>query len=249
MWLRKAFHYQGFDGSCQGAHYIDPPKRCDEHPILFSIDSIGQVHEQDPVAIIRGCDIVAAMPRATAKSASPIYQLKITLLGVRPAIWRCVLVPGTFSLLKLHRVIQGAMGWHDAHLHQFEIGEFRYTLPDDEMYDPNLDERRTVVHDVLTTVRQKFRYEYDFGDGWEHEILLENILPNGNGVSHPTCLNGARACPPEDVGGVWGYPNFLKIIANAKHPEHDEMLEWAGGVFDPEAFDLVRVNQRLKKIR
>jgi hypothetical protein len=93
------------------------------------------------------------------------------------------------------------------------------------------------------------RYEYDFGDSWEHELLVEKILPPEPGVRYPLCLKGKGACPPEDVGGVWGYDSFLEAIADPKHPEHDDMLEWVGGEFDPEAFDLDEVNEALRYVR
>lgn len=180
---------------------------------------------------------------------SAIYQLKITLRDSRPPIWRRVLVPGGFSLRKLHQVVQIAMGWTDSHLHQFAVGGINYgePHPDDEM-EMN-DERRFTLDQVAPREKSKFTYEYDFGDGWDHEILVEKILPPEPGVKYPLCVKGKRACPPEDVGGVWGYDTFLKAIRDPDHEEHDSYLEWIGGEFDPEAFDLDEINQELRRIK
>jgi hypothetical protein len=182
-----------------------------------------------------------------AKSA--IYQLKITLRDSRPPIWRRVLVPGGFSLRKLHQVVQIAMGWTDSHLHQFTVGGIYYgePHPDDEM--EMSDERRFTLNQIAPREKSKFAYEYDFGDGWDHEILVEKIFPPEPGVKYPLCVQGKRACPPEDVGGVWGYDTFLQAIRDPDHEEHDSYLEWIGGEFDPEAFDLDEVNQELRRIK
>ncbi|OGG46673.1 MAG: hypothetical protein A3F84_07475 [Candidatus Handelsmanbacteria bacterium RIFCSPLOWO2_12_FULL_64_10] len=182
-----------------------------------------------------------------AKSA--IYQLKITLRDSRPPIWRRVLIPGDFSLHKLHRVAQIAMGWTDSHLHQFTVGGTYYgePHPDDEM-EMN-DERRFTLNRIAPREKSKFAYEYDFGDSWDHEVLVEKIFPPEPGVKYPLCVKGKRACPPEDVGGVWGYDTFLKAICDPKHEEHDSYLEWIGGEFDPEAFDLDEINQELRRIK
>ncbi len=192
------------------------------------------------------------MRRMFTKSAMPTgltYQLKITLRDSRPPIWRRVLVPGDFSLHKLHRVAQIAMGWTDSHLHQFLVGEICYgePHPDDEI-EMN-DERRFTLNQIAPREKSKFVYEYDFGDSWEHEILVEKVLPPEPGVKYPLCVKGKRACPPEDVGGVWGYDTFLKAIRDPDHEEHDSYLEWIGGEFDPEAFDLDEINQELRRVK
>ena len=182
-----------------------------------------------------------------AKSA--IYQLKITLRDSRPPIWRRVLVPGGFNLRKLHQVVQIAMGWTDSHLHQFTVGGIYYgePHPDDEM-EMN-DERRFTLNQIAPREKSKFAYEYDFGDSWDHEVLVEKISPPEPGVKYPLCVKGKRACPPEDVGGVWGYDTFLQAIRDPDHEEHDSYLEWIGGEFDPEAFDLDEINQELRRIK
>jgi pRiA4b ORF-3-like protein len=179
-----------------------------------------------------------------------IYQVKITLKYVRPPIWRRVQVRGDITLAKLHEIIQIAMGWFDSHLHQFRMGKVYYGTPDiDEFSELNLkDDSKAQLGRVLTKLKQKLIYEYDFGDGWEHEILLEKILPPEPGVRYPRCIGGARACPPEDCGGTGGYANFLTAIGDPNHEEHDEYLDWIGGEFDPEEFELDEVDAALKHI-
>ncbi len=182
------------------------------------------------------------------KTSNFIYQLKITLRESRPPIWRRVLVPGSVNLHKLHQIIQIAMGWTDSHLHQFIIdGEF-YAIPSKEDWEPVSDERKLKLKRVAPTVKRKFVYEYDFGDSWRHEVLVEKILPPTPGEKYPQCIKGKRACPPEDVGGVWGYERFLEALQDADHEEHDSYLEWVGEEFDPEKFDLVEINQALELI-
>lgn len=183
--------------------------------------------------------------------ASEIYQLKISLKYIRPPIWRRVQVRGDVTLAKLHRIIQTAMGWYDSHLHQFIVGERYYGVPsNDDFSDLNVkDERRTRLKEILSKPKKKIVYEYDFGDGWEHEILLEKILQPEPNVRYPRCLGGARACPPEDCGGVGGYANFLAAIRDPNHEEHDEYLDWIGGEFDPEEFELDEVDAGLRHVK
>lgn len=177
------------------------------------------------------------------RGAQEIYQLKITLKGSKPPIWRRVQVRSEITLAQLHEVIQIAMGWTDSHLHQFIVHGPAYGRPDVEGLEVN-DEKKAPLW-RLVGLRDTFVYEYDFGDGWEHEIVVEKVLPVGEGVLYPRCLAGKRACPPEDVGGIWGYGNFLIVINNPRHPEHRERLEWVGGAFDPTAFNLADVNRHL----
>jgi Plasmid pRiA4b ORF-3-like protein len=169
-----------------------------------------------------------------------IFQLKITLKYLRPPIWRRVQVSGDITLAELHLILQAAMGWYNSHLHQFRAGKTYYGAPSiDEFSDLNLkDGRKARLGSILKKPEQKMVYEYDFGDGWEHEILLEQVLPPDSAVRYPRCLGGARACPPEDCGGVGGYANFLQAISDPEHEEHEEYLEWIGGNFDPEKFDV-----------
>ena len=189
------------------------------------------------------------MPKSPNKTKPLIYQLKITLRDSKPPIWRRVQVPGDYDLAKLQRVIEAAMGWDGYHLHQFYIDNDYYAIPSPEDWEPVIDERDYKLQDVATHEKKKFTYEYDFGDSWEHVILVEKIIPPEEGVSYPVCVTGKRACPPEDVGGVWGYAEFLEAIADPEHPEHESYLEWVGEGFEPETFDKEAVNQLLKTIK
>jgi hypothetical protein len=184
------------------------------------------------------------MPKRTA-APERIYQIKITLKGSKPPIWRRVEVDDTITLARLHQIVQGAMGWYDSHLHMFTIAGIAYGLPD--VYDePDVhDERRMRLNQLLSTPKQSLLYEYDFGDGWLHQVLLEKILEPEAGVTYPRCIAGRRACPPEDCGGIWGYENLLKAIRDPNHPEHTELLAWVGGTFDSERFTLAAANGRL----
>jgi len=183
------------------------------------------------------------------KSNNQIYQLKITLLNSDPPIWRRVLVPDSITLNKLHQIIQLAMGWMNSHLHQFIIEGDYYGIPGPDDWEPVIDERRSHLSQIAPVENYKFFYEYDFGDSWEHEIIVEKIQPPEAGVNYPACIKGERACPPEDVGGVWGYEEFLKAINDPNHDEHDDYLEWCDGEFDPEEFNLEKVNHMLQHIK
>ena len=186
--------------------------------------------------------------RAPAQPAT-IHQLKMTLSRIRPPIWRRIQVPSDITLVRLHQVIQVTMGWIDYHLHQFEVGGLVYgdlSLNDDGWFDV-LNERTARLARVAPSAKSRLRYQYDFGDDWEHVILVEAVLPPAPGVRYPICLKGKRACPPEDCGGPWGYANLLEAIADPAHPEHSDLLGWLGKPFDPEAFDLEAINQRLAR--
>ena len=183
-----------------------------------------------------------------AKSDS-IYQLKITLKDSKPPIWRRVLVPGSFSLGKLHRVIQIAMGWTDSHLHMFDINRTFYGVPSPDDWEPVKNETRFRIDKVAPPEKGKFVYEYDFGDNWIHTVAVEKILPPAPDGKYPQCIKGKGACPPDDIGGVWGYGDFLEAIGDPEHEEHESMLEWAGGEFDPEEFDLAEINEELRRVK
>lgn len=180
-----------------------------------------------------------------AKTQRNIYQVKVTLVGYRPPIWRRLLVPGTISLLKFHDVLQFAMGWDDYHLHQFRAAGQLYGLPDPEFDRDIKNETRAKLNQLLKQKNDSLIYEYDFGDGWEHKVVLEKILPLEKDADLPRCIAGKRACPPEDCGGVWGYQEFVEAIQDPSHPRYHELLEWIGGEFDPEYFDIEGVNEAL----
>ncbi len=182
---------------------------------------------------------------AKKKEAGVVYQLKITLRDIKPPVWRRVQVKDC-TLAQLHDILQTCMGWTNSHLHAFEIGGEQYSEPDPTGMMETEDERKVKLSQVVTGRIKKFTYTYDFGDNWDHVIEVEKTLPAEAAVRYPRCIAGKRACPPEDCGGSWGYGDFLKAIQDPKHPEHEEMMEWAGGTFDPEQFDIGAINKNLR---
>ena len=188
---------------------------------------------------------------ASQQKAQAVYQLKITLKGIRPAIWRRVQVSSDATLEHLHWGIQFAMGWEGYHLHSFAIQGAeafmsRSSLGLDEL--DSRDELLITLSQVVTEEKFKFFYLYDFGDSWAHEVLVEKMLTAKTDTSYPICVEAKRACPPEDCGGTWGYQTLLKAIKDPKHPEHALRVEWLGSSFDPEKVDLDEINDLLKSI-
>ena len=172
-----------------------------------------------------------------------IYQLKVTLRGIRPPIWRRLEVQGDTTLGRLHDILQIAMGWTDSHMHQF-VGEGRrYGVADPDLELDLEDEDKTRLDQVLRKPKDQTVYAYDFGDGWRHDVVVEKVLPAVSGSGpYPVLTGGRRACPPEDCGGVTGYYRLLGVLADPNHPEHEELLEWSGGEYDPEKFDAQEFN-------
>jgi pRiA4b ORF-3-like protein len=183
---------------------------------------------------------------------APLYQIKITLAWSDPPIWRRVIVPADMTLNRFHDVIQWVMGWTDSHLHQFVVGKTFYGKPDPEFADmgsETLSEKRYTIADLAPAAKKNFVYEYDFGDGWCHKIVVEKVLPPDPALKHPVCVAGANACPPEDCGGIGGYYELLAAVADPRHPEHENVKEWIGGEWDAARFDLEETNAILKRIR
>ncbi len=199
--------------------------------------------------------MISQIQPTAGKANAPVYQLKVVLIGSKPDIWRRLRVPGNANLGWLHTVLQVAMGWTNSHLHHFLTAEARYSDPhhNEDMglgEERDRDETKATLAQVVPDQGAQFGYEYDFGDSWEHEITVEKILPpDAAAATVAFCLDGARACPPEDCGGVWGYANLLKILKNRKHPEHGSMTEWLGRPFDAEAFDPAKTNLWLRKLK
>jgi len=181
-------------------------------------------------------------PKRATKPESAC-QVLILLPNTDPLVWRRVQVPESYSFWDLHVAIQDAMGWKDYHLHEFTVVDSktrqvnRIGIPDDEIPSerPCLAGWKVPIARYLHHGMNPVRYRYDFGDDWEHTLEFEAMGP-GDGGTYPRCVAGAGACPPEDVGGTHGYIEFLRIIRDARHPEHDERLQWGGGSFDPHAF-------------
>jgi hypothetical protein len=216
-------------------------------------------------------------------TANRIHELRITLNGSKPPIWRRVAVPSGITLGELHDVVQIVMGWTDSHLHQFVLRdkslkpspqEMARRFQQDAWDQPFLDrmggrrvfvtkvtpwgdptemdgedEDAVTLAEVCPKVKSKLIYEYDFGDGWEHTIEVQKIIEPEDGVEYPVCLAGKRACPPEDCGGIWGYYEMLEALADPDHERHEELLEWLGGGFDPDALDLEEANAVLAEWR
>ena len=183
-----------------------------------------------------------------SKQSKPIlvYQMKVTLLNIEPPIWRRFQVTSDRTIYRLHLILQTIMGWQNYHLYQFTVDNVSYGEPDEE-YEPDVKQaRRYKLNQIIRAEKQRLYYIYDYGDNWEHEILVEKILTPKPGIQYPVCLAGERACPPEDCGGVTGYTELLEIIKDPEHPEYENMMTWLGRSFDPEAFDLKGVNTRLK---
>jgi hypothetical protein len=186
--------------------------------------------------------------RRTSVQPSSVHRLKVTLVGSRPPIWRRLLVSSDITLDRLHRVLQIAMGWDDSHLHQFQIDGMTFSDPRflDDLGNP--DERTVRLDQVAPYPKTRFRYQYDFGDSWDHELVVEAVAPPEPGLTCPACVAGKRAGPPDDCGGIWRYAYLVDVMTNPDHPDHKEIreeLEWLGGPLDPETFDLDKVNKRL----
>jgi hypothetical protein len=183
-------------------------------------------------------------------SDNTVWRLKITLLHLDPPIWRRFTVPDSITLARLHEVIQIVMGWTNSHLHAFDVGKQRYERinPRDNIGGfgrPSRDERKFTLASLGLRARSKFRYEYDFGDGWLHELVLEKILPADTAAF--VCEDGEYACPPEDCGGPFGYPEVLAAAHDPQHPDHEHVSLWLAG-FDPFAFSSARISRGLSRL-
>jgi hypothetical protein len=178
--------------------------------------------------------------------AKQIYQIQIVLTDIEPKIWRRLLVNSDTSLVDLHRIIQTAMGWTNSHLHRFNDGVTDYSPKEFEVEDSK-DSRKVKLKTILNIEKSKLLYEYDFGDGWNHDIILEKIIKEEDKEQIPRCLKGEGNCPPEDCGGTWGYEDLLKTISDSHHEDYESMMEWLGGEFDPNFFDQDQINQQLKQ--
>jgi Plasmid pRiA4b ORF-3-like protein len=182
----------------------------------------------------------------TKRAPTGVLSLKVTLRNVKPAVWRRILVRGGMTLGDLHVAIQVVMGWQNGHLHAFDVGGEQYGEPGS--MEEIGDENRLTLNRLVKLGVSRFRYTYDFGDDWEHEILIEKVVPPAAATAFPACVAGKRNCPPEDCGGPFGYADLLEILGSPDHPEREERLEWIGGEFDPEAFSVSAVDATLAEV-
>lgn len=189
------------------------------------------------------------MPTKKPKS---IHQLKVTLLDAEPAVWRRIQVRSNVTLKTLASVLNAAMGWEGYHIHEFRMGKEVWGPAldmSDDLADCIEDDRDATLEKIAPRKRSTFKYQYDGGDCWLHKVVVEAVLEPAPKQRYPVCLDGALACPPEDCGGIPGYFNLLDAIADRSHPDHEDLLEWVGDKFDPEAFDVALVNKRLRALR
>jgi hypothetical protein len=175
-----------------------------------------------------------------------LYEIKVELKDVEPPIWRVIRVPSRTSLLRFHRILQRTMGWTNSHLHLFEVDGTRYGEPSTEWDIEVLDSRKMTLEKIFFGGRKSFLYEYDLGDSWMHAITLIGTV---EGEEELGCAAGSRVCPPEDCGGPMGYRDLLIALSDPDHEEHDAMLEWVGGKFAPNAFNVASVDRALKRLR
>ena len=216
------------------------------------LDSAGCHYEYNCSSLRRGYAF-------SMKSAFVVYQIKIALKNIQPPIWRRILIPAHVTFHVLHEAIQNAMGWGGGHLHDFDFRRpagfpgrciTDTQVPDVEPFDDAEEERKLKLSDVFRGAGHRCVYTYDFGDSWEHDVLLEKVLDPVPGMEYPVCIKGKRQCPPEDCGGPWGYEELLAILSDPKHKEHADMLEWLSiespEDFDPEEFDADIVNEMLR---
>ena len=174
-----------------------------------------------------------------------VYVVKVTLLGTSPPVWRRILVPGEITLQHLHRTLQTVMGWTNSHLHQFVLPRQRFPHSISRVEPKVANENRTKLGELICSVGAKLLYEYDFGDGWQHELVLEEVL-TGDESFQQICVAGKRCCPPEDCGGPQGFAELLNALGDANHPGHEDVCEWLGD-FVPESFSVDEINRRLRR--
>jgi len=191
--------------------------------------------------------------RKTSVTPIATYQIKVTLLDSDPPIWRRLRVSGNSTLARLDQVIQKAMGWTNSHAHMFEAGSVRYGDPEMDWDDAVQDERKVRLAAIASKPGATLIYEYDMGDSWRHEIVVEEVTTDPGDGAVPTCVAGERACPPEDCGGSDGYYDMLERLRDPGSDDYEETRAWiedaTGGPFDPDAFDLKAVNRALKRLR
>jgi hypothetical protein len=190
---------------------------------------------------------IEAFPLPASDSLTA-HTLLVTLLDVTPPVWRRLVVPSALPLSLVHHIVQIAMGWQEAHLHEWEVGDVTYGPADEEDWGDGLANEAAALLGDVAPVDTSLMYRYDFGDGWEHLVVVEAVDPSDLAVPPLRCLGGARACPPEDCGGAIGYEHLLDALADPADPEHEELTEIYGDSIDPEGFDRQQVNATLEML-
>jgi hypothetical protein len=191
-----------------------------------------------------------AVARRVRQLTTLQYQLRIELNEIQPLIWRRLLVPESVTLPKLSVILQQVMGWQGGHLHEYIVGRLHYGIPDNDWpsAEPFTDECRVRLNTLVESGARRFTFLYDFGDSWEHTVKIEDLIMPSTEGTRVRCIGGENACPPEDVGGPHSYFGFLAAIKDPAHEEHNNLLQWIGGSFDPVAFNIADVNARLAGI-
>jgi hypothetical protein len=249
VWSALAARYRMHDATAEQLRHWRQATDRDLRYAINELMGLGALAEDEPGRIRLTPLADWAMRRRFGEVASgdQIAQIKVTLLDTDPPVWRRLIVPATIRLDRLDRVIQAGMGWTNSHLHMFVHHTGRYGIPDPEL--PLHDERKITLSDLARREGDSFGYEYDFGDGWEHDILLEKLIAAEPDGRYPACVAGDRACPPEDCGGTPGYQELVEILADPGRGEHEDMLRWLGidngHEFDPARFDVDEANRRL----
>lgn len=174
-----------------------------------------------------------------------MHVLRVSLRDVEPEVWRRLVVRSETPLPKLAGLLERVMGWGGYHLHMFDVGGILFGVPDEDA-DYLINEKAATVKHVLPQPGSSLRWDYDFGDGWEHDVVTESMESPVNGTRYPVCLGGERACPPEDCGGVPGYEDLLRVLGDPSDPEHEHTVSWAPAGFDPAVFDLVAANRSMR---
>ncbi len=179
-----------------------------------------------------------------------VLQLRVTIRDVAPGVFRVIQVPASSTFQGLHLALQYAFGWKNSHLYEVHVGRQRVAVPDPDRSErpAPLDPRKTRLAQLVLPGTRRFEYVYDLGDDWIHDVDVERRLPHDPAAGYPVCLEGARACPPEDSGGPGGYEDFLAAWGDPRHEDHEEMRQWVGPRFDPERFDLKAVNKALERL-
>jgi hypothetical protein len=227
----------------------------DRPPVPSLLETLAQITEQANQIETRGSRRLGPAPKLPAKRkksgpAAPVYQIKVSLRGAKPPIWRRLELPADTNLARLHDIIQVAFGWEDCHLHVFETPYGTFGVADREL--EHRAERPVTLEQVAPGAGDKLEYTYDFGDNWTHEIVVEKILDR-QPVAYPRCTGGRRAAPPEDCGGVWGYDELVEVLGDPRNPEHSDRLEWLGldsaDDFQPDRFDAIEITRALNERR